>query len=98
MYILAKKKKKKKKKPTDDDDVEDKAIDGTNKRKRSNQSDEPPAKRAKGLFLLYLFRFRNTNRSENMRSFCVNRNRNSIPVLVYKPGQGWFTLVYVGLP
>ena len=25
-----------------------------------------------------------------MRSFCVNRNRNSIPVLVYKPGQGWF--------
>ena len=33
-----------------------------------------------------------------MRSFCVNRNRNSIPVLVYKPGQGWsvrwFMLVY----
>ena len=28
-----------------------------------------------------------------MRSFCVNRNRNSIPVLVYKPGQSWFTLV-----
>ena len=52
----------------------------------------------KGLFLLYLFRFRNTNRSENTRSFCVNRNRNSIPVLVYKPGQSRFTLVYVGLP
>ena len=30
-----------------------------------------------GLFLLYLFRFRNTNRSENTRSFWVNRNRNS---------------------
>ena len=52
----------------------------------------------KGLFLLYLFRFRNTNRSENTRSFWINRNRNSIPVLVYKPGQSWFTLVYVGLP
>ena len=52
----------------------------------------------KGLFLLYLFRFRNTNRSENTRSFCVNRNRNSITVLVYKPGQSRFTLVYVGLP
>ena len=53
-----------------------------------------------GLFLLYLFRFRNTNRSENRRSSCVNRNRNSIPVLVYKPGQteSWFTLVFVGLP
>ena len=33
-------------KPTDDDDVEDEAIDGTNKRKRSNQSNESPAKRA----------------------------------------------------
>ena len=53
---------------------------------------------SKGLFLLYLFRFWNTNRSENTRSFCVNRNRNSIPVLVYKPGQSRFTLVYVGLP
>ena len=46
-----------------------------------------------GLFLMYLFRFRNTNRSENMRPFCVNRNRNSNPVLVYKPGQSWFTLI-----
>ena len=50
------------------------------------------------LFLLYLLRFRKPNQSENTRSFCVNRNRNSIPVLVYKPGQSWFTLVYVGLP
>ena len=33
-------------KPTDND-VEDGAIDGTNKRKRSNQSYEPPAKRVK---------------------------------------------------
>ena len=56
------------------------------------------SRESKGLFLLYLFRFRNTNRSENTRSFCVNRNRNSIPVLVYKPGQSRFTLVYVGLP
>ena len=50
----------------------------------------------KGLFLLYLFRFRNTNRSENTRSFWVNRNRNSIPVLVYKPGESglrWFMSV-----
>ena len=46
----------------------------------------------KGLFRLYLFRFRNTNQSENTRCFCVNRNRNSIPVLVYKPGQSWFTV------
>ena len=36
-----------KQKPTDDDDVEDEAIDGANNRKRSYQSDEPPAKRAK---------------------------------------------------
>ena len=36
-----------KQKPTDDDEVGDQAIDGTNKRKRSNQSDERPAQRAK---------------------------------------------------
>ena len=49
---------------------------------------------SKGLFLLYPFRFRKTSRSENTRSFWVNRNRNSIPVLVYKPGH---ELVYLGL-
>ena len=46
----------------------------------------------KGTFLLYLFRFRNTNRSENTRSFWVNRIRNSVPVLVCRPEQ-----VYLGL-
>ena len=51
-----------------------------------------------GLFLLYLFRFRNINGRENTRSFWVNGKRNSIPVLVYKPSWSLFTLVYVGLP
>ena len=42
------------------------------------------------VFVLYLFRFRNINQGWNTRSFCVNRNRNTIPVSVDKPAQGWF--------
>ena len=45
-FTIADRYSRSKQKPTDDDDVEDEAIDGTNKRKRSNQSDEPPAKRS----------------------------------------------------
>ena len=47
-------------------------------------------KRHKAVFVLYLFRFRNINQGWNTRSFCVNRNRNTIPVSVDKPAQGWF--------
>ena len=42
------------------------------------------------VFVLYIFRFRNINQGWNTRSFCVNRNRNTIPVSVDKPAQGWF--------
>ena len=45
---------------------------------------------SKAVFVLYLFRFRNINQGWNTRSFCVNRNRNTIPVSVDKPAQGWF--------
>ena len=44
----------------------------------------------KAVFVLYLFRFRNINQGWNTRSFSVNRNRNTIPVSVDKPAQGWF--------
>ena len=43
-----------------------------------------------------MYLLRPENKTE-VRQECVNRNRNSIPVLVFKPGQTWFTF-FAGVP